>query len=43
MKDIPINVFQDFIFPGGQTFIFKDVRFSSHQDLISHITYADPN
>jgi hypothetical protein len=41
-KDIPINVVQDFVFPGGRTFAFKNVAFSDNQDLVSHITYADP-
>lgn len=30
------------IFPGGQTFIFKDAAFSEHQDFVAHVTYADP-
>jgi hypothetical protein len=36
----PINVAQLFVFPGGNTFAFKDVDFSDHQDLVSHITYV---
>ena len=31
------------VFPGGQTFLFKDAMFSDYQDFITHITYADPN
>jgi len=30
------------VFPGGKTFIFKDVYFSDHQDLVAHVTYVDP-
>ena len=30
------------VFPGGQTFLFKDAMFSDYQDFITHITYADP-
>ncbi|MBN8837105.1 MAG: hypothetical protein J0I09_07595 [Sphingobacteriia bacterium] len=29
------------VFPGNKTFVFKNVLFSEHQDLISHITYSD--
>ncbi|WP_414148605.1 hypothetical protein ACMGGR_08030 [Erwinia sp. BNK-24-b] len=39
-KDIPLNVVQDFIFPGGKTFVFKDVLFSDEQDLITSVTYT---
>lgn len=31
------------IFPGGKTFAFKDVCFSESLDLVSNITYVDPN
>ncbi|XOF33608.1 MAG: hypothetical protein ACL93V_16695 [Candidatus Electrothrix sp. YB6] len=31
------------IFPGGQTFIFKDAAFSDDQDFVTHISYADPS
>jgi hypothetical protein len=41
--DIPLAVVQDFVFPGGNTFAFKTVGFSDHQDLAAHITYADPS
>ena len=37
-----INSSQSFVFPGGNTFAFKDVVFSEGQDLISHITYVQP-
>ncbi|MFC6102148.1 hypothetical protein [Olivibacter domesticus] len=33
---------QKFVFPGGNTFTFKDVVFSDYQDLVSHITYVQP-
>jgi hypothetical protein len=38
-----IKAFQDFIFPGGQTFAFKNFHFSDNQDLLASITYSDPN
>ena len=41
--DLPLSVVQNFVFPGGQTFAFKDVTFSENQDLVAHITYVDPN
>ncbi|HZX83335.1 MAG TPA: hypothetical protein VFF19_07210, partial [Reyranella sp.] len=41
--DMPLSVVQNFIFPGGNTFLFKDVSFSDNQDLASRITYADPS
>lgn len=41
-QDMPLSAMQSFVFPGGQTFVFKDVLFSQSQDLVSHITYADP-
>jgi hypothetical protein len=41
IEDIPLNVAQNFVFPGGRTFAFKSVCFSDKQDLIAHITYAD--
>jgi hypothetical protein len=40
--DIPLNVAQQFVFPGGKTFAFKDVNFSENQDLVSNITYVQP-
>jgi hypothetical protein len=42
IKDIPVQNIQSFVFPGGKTFAFKDVTFSDNQDLVSHITYAQP-
>ncbi|KAI1150038.1 hypothetical protein F4825DRAFT_30417 [Nemania diffusa] len=41
-KEIPLDPVQNYIFPGGQTFIFKHVAFSDTQDLVSFISYADP-
>ena len=35
----PVNFVQDFVFPAGNTFAFKNVRFSDHQDLTAEITY----
>jgi hypothetical protein len=42
LADIPVSVVQSFVFPGGKTFVFKDASFSANQDLVGHITYADP-
>jgi hypothetical protein len=33
---------QNYIFPGGKTFSFKEAGFSEFQDLVASITYADP-
>lgn len=43
LEDIPVSKGQDFVFPGGATFSFLDVAFSSNQDLVSHIKYVDPS
>lgn len=37
-----INGSSAWVFPGGQSFVYKDVYFSDHQDLVTHITYVDP-
>lgn len=37
-----LNGHNMWVFPGGNTFSFKDVRFSEHGDLVSHVTYVDP-
>lgn len=37
-----LNSGADWVFPGGNTFSFKDVRFSNHLDLVSHIKYNEP-
>lgn len=42
LQDMPISTIQDYVFPGGKTFIFKRVGFSDYQDLVSFISYADP-
>jgi len=42
LHDMPVNVAQQFVFPGGKTFAFKDVAFSENQDLVAHISYAQP-
>ncbi|WP_440135506.1 hypothetical protein [Chitinophaga sancti] len=31
------------IFPGGNSFVFKDVQFSEGLDLVAHIVHADPD
>lgn len=41
-KHHELSNIQNFVFPGGKTFAFKEVQFSEKQDLISYITYADP-
>jgi len=41
LHDIPVDIAQGFIYPGGRTFAFKDVQFSSGGDLVSKITYVD--
>jgi hypothetical protein len=43
LKDLPLSVVRSFIFPGGNTFVFKDVLFSNYQDLVSQVVYADPS
>jgi hypothetical protein len=43
LTDIPVSAVRNFVFPGGATFSFSDVAFSDNQDLVSHITYADPS
>jgi hypothetical protein len=35
-----INSHRGWVFPGARSFLFKDVWFSSHQDLVAHLTYA---
>jgi hypothetical protein len=40
LQDIPVSVAQQFIFPGGKAFAFKQVEFSDHQDLTTQITYV---
>jgi hypothetical protein len=42
LSDVPVSFVQNFVFPGGNTFLFSDVNFSDNQDLVSHIVYADP-
>jgi hypothetical protein len=36
------NAGTKWIFPGGQTLLFKDAAFSENQDFVTHVTYADP-
>jgi hypothetical protein len=38
-----INGYQGWVFPGASSFVFKDVAFSSGQDLVSQLTYANPD
>jgi hypothetical protein len=37
--DIPVSAIQNFVFPGGNTFSFKEVIFSDNLDLIAYIKY----
>ncbi|KAF7128681.1 hypothetical protein CNMCM5793_003532 [Aspergillus hiratsukae] len=43
LSDMPLAPFQKFVFPGGNTFAFKNVQFSNNQDLVTAITYQDPS
>ena len=38
----PFRDLGKFIFPGGRSFAFKNLRFSDNQDLLCAITYTDP-
>jgi hypothetical protein len=40
LRDIPVSVVQNFVFPAGKTFLFKEAAFSEYGDLTSHITYT---
>jgi hypothetical protein len=42
LADIPVSIVQNFVFPSGKVFVYADACFSDSQDLVSHITYADP-
>lgn len=42
LKDIPINIVKNYVFPGGKAFIFGGVGFSQYQDLVTFTRYADP-
>ncbi len=42
LVDFPFGLMSSVIFPGGKAFLFKEAVFSEHQDLVAHITYADP-
>lgn len=42
LTDPPVSIVQDFVFPGGNTFTYKNAAFSDFQDLVSYITYTDP-
>lgn len=42
-KQIPLATVRYYVFPGDQTFTFKEAKFSDFQDLTTLITYADPN
>ena len=38
-----LNSSHTWVFPGGKTFIFKDIYFSDKTDLVTHVTYVDPD
>ncbi|KAK5655523.1 hypothetical protein OQA88_5454 [Cercophora sp. LCS_1] len=42
LKQIPLSSMQNYVFPGGKAFVFKNAKFSDFGDLVSDITYADP-
>lgn len=42
IESIDVNAVTNCVFPGGNTFAFKDANFSEYQDLVANITYADP-
>lgn len=37
-----LNGSNAWVYPGGQTFAFKDIKFSDYLDLVAHVTYVDP-
>ena len=39
---LPYTFFQNFVFPGGQTFSYKEVSFAASGDLVSYLNYVDP-
>jgi hypothetical protein len=39
-KSIPVTDLDQFVFPGGKTFAYKDAKFSKHQDLVCSIRYT---
>ncbi|QUM89307.1 hypothetical protein HWV03_11080 [Moritella sp. 36] len=39
IKEIPTKTFENFVFPGGDVFSYKNVKFSDNQDLVSNINY----
>lgn len=42
MVNFPLGLMDGVFFPGNKAFLFKEVAFSEHLDLVAHITYADP-
>jgi hypothetical protein len=42
LERLPIELVQNYVFPGGNTFAFQNVQFSDNQDLVAFITYVDP-
>ncbi|MBN8876872.1 MAG: hypothetical protein J0I32_04945 [Sphingobacteriales bacterium] len=37
---VPVTLPKQFVFPGGNAFLFKDTQFSNNSDLVCHISYA---
>lgn len=42
LVNFPLDLMDGIFFPGNKSFLFKEIGFSEHQDLVAHITYADP-
>jgi hypothetical protein len=42
LVNFPLGQMNEVIFPGNKAFLFKEIAFSEHQDLVAHITYANP-
>ncbi len=40
--ELPLSMIKGILFPGSKAFLIKDARFSKNQDLVAHISYADP-
>ncbi len=43
ITELPATNMNNFIFPGGRVFAFKDAIFSDHQDLLAAVTYLSPS
>ncbi|KAL3486296.1 hypothetical protein BJX62DRAFT_242151 [Aspergillus germanicus] len=43
LHELPLSNLQNFVFPGGRVFTYKDPSFSYYQDLVCKITYLEPS